>query len=86
MWSFATPIEALQTATGTKNKIAQYWIDILIDKACQLKLKSDNSGCSRNDITEELVQWFKDQPGDKINSLLLLDSAVIIWYLAYIGF
>jgi hypothetical protein len=84
MHGFAAPIEALQTATGTKDKIVQYWIDILIDKARQLK--SDNSGHSRDDIAEELGQWFKDQPGDKINPLLLLDGAVIIWYLVEIGF
>jgi len=74
MHGFAAPIEALQTATGTKDKIVQYWIDILIDKACQLK--SDNSGRSRDDIAEELGQWFKDQwsGGNSVKSCFPLYS------------
>lgn len=61
-------VSDLQTATGTKDKIAQYWIDILISKARQMK--SDNPGRSAESIAQELRTWFDAQPGDKINPLL----------------
>jgi hypothetical protein len=72
MRGYMAPIETLQTATGTKDKIAQYWIEILVEKAQQLS--GANPGRSRDDIAEELVNWYKEQPGDKINPLLLLDG------------
>jgi len=72
MHGYLKPVEALQTATGTKDKIAQHWIEILVAKARQMK--SDEPGHTRDDIAEELGKWYKDQPGDKINPLLLLDS------------
>jgi len=72
MRGFSTPVENLQTATGTKDKIAQHWIEILLKKAREMK--ADSWGCSTDEIAAELAEWFKEQPGDKINPLLLLES------------
>jgi hypothetical protein len=62
------PIADMQTATGTKDKVAQYWIDILIKKACEMK--SQQPGQSSEAIAEELQWWLILQPGDKVNPLL----------------
>lgn len=75
MHGVSKPIEQLQTATGTKDKIAQYWIEILLTKARQMK--SDSPGRSSDEIAEELAKWFKEQPGDKINPLLLLEGNIL---------
>src|SRR5882762_5421010 len=72
MRGFSTPIENLQTATGTKDKIAQHWIEILLKKAREMK--AGNPGRSTDEIAAVLAQWFKEQPGDKINPLLLLEG------------
>lgn len=72
MHGVAKSVEKRQTATGTKDKIAQYWIDILLDKARQMK--SENRGRSSDDIADELRQWLNEQPGDKINPLLLVEG------------
>lgn len=62
----------MQTATGTKDKIAQHWIDILLEKA--LQMKADYPQLSKEAIAEKLEEWFKEQPGDKINPLLLCEG------------
>lgn len=67
-----TKVEALQTATGTKDKIAQYWIDLLIAKHKQIK--SERPDLSSEKIVEELKEWYDAQPGDNINPLLLLEG------------
>jgi hypothetical protein len=72
MRGFSTPVENLQTATGTKDKIAQHWIEILLKKAQEMK--ADGRGRSTDEIAAELAEWFKEQPGDKINPLLLLEG------------
>lgn len=72
MYGVAKPIEQQQTVTGTKDKIASYWIEILLDKARQMK--ADSPSRSADNIAEELAGWFKEQPGEKINPLLLLES------------
>lgn len=74
MYGHSAPIEKLQTTTGTKDKIAQHWIEILLTKARQMK--ADNPTQSRDDIAAKLREWFKEQPGDKINPLLLLEGRV----------
>ncbi|KAF8226914.1 hypothetical protein L208DRAFT_1424932 [Tricholoma matsutake] len=61
-------ISDLQTATGTKDKVAQYWIDILLKKAREMK--SQQPGRSTEAIAEELQGWLILQQGDKINPLL----------------
>jgi hypothetical protein len=62
------PISDRQTATGTKDKVAQYWIDILLQKAREMK--NAQPGRTGESIANELKQWFALQPGDKINLLL----------------
>jgi len=74
MHGYGKPVEKLQTATGMKDKIAQHWIEILLERARQLK--TGKPGISTDKIAVELVKWFKEQPGDKINPLLLLKSNV----------
>lgn len=66
------PINEMQTATGIKDKIAQHWIDVLLQKSRQLK--SDNPGRSIDSIADELRQWLKVEPGDKMNPLLDIDG------------
>jgi hypothetical protein len=74
MRGYGKPVEKLQTATGTKDKIAQHWIEILLERARQLK--TSKPGISTDEIAAELAKWFKEKPGDKINPLLLLESNV----------
>ncbi|KAJ7902849.1 hypothetical protein B0H14DRAFT_3079952 [Mycena olivaceomarginata] len=62
------PILKLQTKTGVKDKVAQYWIDILLEKAW--KIKGDSPERNIKSITEELQVWLDEQPGDKVNPLL----------------
>lgn len=66
------PILDKQTATGTKDKIAQYWIDILLQK-CR-KMRSNQPEWSPESVADELRQWLKAQPGEKINPLLSIDG------------
>ncbi|KAJ7073776.1 hypothetical protein C8F01DRAFT_1271598 [Mycena amicta] len=62
------PIDKLQTATGVKDKVAQYWIDILLEKA--RRMKAEHPSRNADDIATELRAWLAEQPGDKINPLL----------------
>jgi hypothetical protein len=73
-YGVASNVEKLQTATGTKDKIAQYWIEILLQKAREKKTQPNPEKKSPKQLAEELYEWFKDQPGEKLNPLLLLQS------------
>lgn len=68
MYGVEAPITKLQTATGVKDKVAQYWIEILLKKA--RVMKADNPGRTAEDIAKELETWLLEQPGDKVNPLL----------------
>lgn len=68
MYGVQKDVSNLQTATGTKDKVAQYWIEILLKKSWQLK--GDLPGRSSESIANELREWLKEQPGDKFNPLL----------------
>ncbi|KAJ6608000.1 hypothetical protein B0H10DRAFT_1816685 [Mycena sp. CBHHK59/15] len=68
MYGVEAPISRLQTATGVKDKVAQYWIDILLQKAREMKANSP--GHTADSIAEELQAWLLKQPGDKVNPLL----------------
>lgn len=70
MYGVKKPIEAMQTATGVKDKVAEYWIQLLVKKAKDLQ--NANPGRSHESIAEELRLWLDEQPGDKINPLLSL--------------
>jgi hypothetical protein len=75
MHGYSEPVKTLQTATGTKDKIAQHRIEILLAKA--QKMKVENPGRSTDENAEELAKWYQEQPGDKMNQLLLLESETI---------
>ncbi|KAL0954389.1 hypothetical protein HGRIS_003373 [Hohenbuehelia grisea] len=70
MYGIDKPIIDMQTATGIKDKVAQYWIDILLAKSREMKKNTPSR--SAEDIARELRGWFACQPGDKINPLLNL--------------
>lgn len=76
MSGVAKHVEQMQTDTGTKDKFAQHWIDILVEKA--RKMKSENPKKSRDEIATELLAWYIAQPGEKFNPLLNLDSKLFI--------
>ncbi|KAF9541558.1 hypothetical protein CPC08DRAFT_803425 [Agrocybe pediades] len=65
-------VTEIQTATGVKDKITEYWIEKLIARAREEKSK--NPGKSVQTITDELQQWLNDQPGDKYNPLLSIEG------------
>ncbi|KAJ7801161.1 hypothetical protein B0H14DRAFT_3783975 [Mycena olivaceomarginata] len=67
-----------QRATGTKDKITQYWIDILLAKA--KTMKAENRQRKPDDIASELKTWFDAQPGDKMNPLLGRRVIKYIWH------
>ncbi|KAJ6600735.1 hypothetical protein B0H10DRAFT_2083083 [Mycena sp. CBHHK59/15] len=61
-------VENLQRATGTKDKIVQYWIEQLV-----AKFRDRKAECRRrmvDDLAADVQQWFSEQPGDKMNPLL----------------
>ncbi|KAJ3859493.1 hypothetical protein EV359DRAFT_68107 [Lentinula novae-zelandiae] len=58
----------MQRKTGTKDKVAQYWINILLEKLN--KMKKESPDLSADEITTILEAWLDEQPGDKINPLL----------------
>ncbi|KAJ7144229.1 hypothetical protein C8R44DRAFT_916194, partial [Mycena epipterygia] len=61
-------VENLQRATGTKDKIAQYWIEQLIAKFRELK--AEGRGRTVDALAADVLRWFSEQPGDKMNPLL----------------
>jgi hypothetical protein len=61
-------IEHLQRAMGTKDKVTQHWIDILLKQADDLRHTSPQQ--SKADIASEIQTWFDQQPGEKFNPLL----------------
>ncbi|KAJ7096589.1 hypothetical protein B0H15DRAFT_774168 [Mycena belliarum] len=68
MYGVEAPISRLQTATGVKDKVAQYWIDILLQKSREIK--ANNPSRTADSIAAELEAWLLEQPGDKVNPLL----------------
>ncbi|THU97830.1 hypothetical protein K435DRAFT_721412, partial [Dendrothele bispora CBS 962.96] len=61
-------VSDMQTATGTKDKITEYWIEILLQKAKEEKKKDPSK--SVQEVTDTLERWLEEQPGDKMNPLL----------------
>jgi hypothetical protein len=74
MCGYGKPVEKLKTVTGMKDKITQHWIEMLLERARQLK--TSQPGILTDEIATELAKWFKEQLGDKINPLLLFESNV----------
>ncbi|KAJ6631855.1 hypothetical protein B0H10DRAFT_1937610 [Mycena sp. CBHHK59/15] len=63
IYGVEAPISNLQTATGVKDKVTQYWINIFLKKVQQMK--ADSPGCTADSIAKELQSWLDKQPGDK---------------------
>ncbi|KAJ7203369.1 hypothetical protein GGX14DRAFT_535928 [Mycena pura] len=61
-------VEELQRTTGTKDKITQYWIGVLVERA--RAEKAAHPRCSAAEIAADLRVWLDEQPGDKMNPLL----------------
>ncbi|KAF7374456.1 hypothetical protein MSAN_00329700 [Mycena sanguinolenta] len=64
----ASSVENIQRNSGTKDKITQYWIGILISKV--KAAKAENPRRKAEDIASELKDWLDAQPGDQMNPLL----------------
>lgn len=62
----------MQTATGTKDKIAQHWIEVLLQKSHKMKMNKPTWPIAS--IVAEVKEWFEAQPGDKMNLLLSIDG------------
>ncbi|KAJ7467958.1 hypothetical protein FB451DRAFT_1020806 [Mycena latifolia] len=67
-YGVAARVEALQTGSGTKDKIAQHWIEILIQKAREMQ--TETPGRSHDDISTELLMWLRTQTDQPFNPLL----------------
>ncbi|EJD42815.1 hypothetical protein AURDEDRAFT_67175 [Auricularia subglabra TFB-10046 SS5] len=85
---FATNIKEEQTESGVKDRIAEYWIQQLLDRAKELK--AGDRSRSKESIADELLKWLYDQPGDKWNVLLdwigvYCNSPRILWSHAIAG-
>ncbi|KAJ6461207.1 hypothetical protein DFH09DRAFT_1114311 [Mycena vulgaris] len=78
MYGVESPIKKLQTATGVKDKVAQYWIEILLEKA--RKMKAEDPSKSVDDIAEDLRICLAAQPGDKLNPLPDIHAAYMMQY------
>ncbi|KAF7314129.1 hypothetical protein HMN09_00572000 [Mycena chlorophos] len=64
----ANALENRQKETGTKDKLAQYWIEQIIDRVAAAKAQDPER--SAGDISREVREWLDAQPGDKMNPLL----------------
>ncbi|KAF7294511.1 hypothetical protein MKEN_01443800 [Mycena kentingensis (nom. inval.)] len=64
----ATAIEKRQKETGTKDKLAQYWIERVL--AHVALLKAAEPGKPKAEIAADAQKWLDEQPGDKMNPLL----------------
>jgi hypothetical protein len=61
-----TEVANEQTRTGTKDKIAQYWIEILIKMAKEDQAKGEDE----ETVSEKLLVWLKTQTPHPYNALL----------------
>ncbi|KAJ6613813.1 hypothetical protein B0H10DRAFT_2165219 [Mycena sp. CBHHK59/15] len=64
----AAHVEALQTSTGTKDKIAQHWIDLLIPKSREMQTADPRQPV--DEISNELLVWLGKQTDQPYNPLL----------------
>ncbi|KAJ7825594.1 hypothetical protein B0H13DRAFT_1918579, partial [Mycena leptocephala] len=67
-YGVASRVDALQTSTGTKDKIAQHWIDILIEKSREMQ--ASTPGRSVDEISNELLVWLAEETDEPYNPLL----------------
>ncbi|KAJ7916032.1 hypothetical protein B0H13DRAFT_2323730 [Mycena leptocephala] len=64
-YGVASHVDALQTSTGTKDKIAQHWIDILIEKSREMQ--ASTPGRSVDEISNELLVWLAEETDEPYN-------------------
>ncbi|KAJ6456980.1 hypothetical protein C8R45DRAFT_1064760 [Mycena sanguinolenta] len=79
-YGVASRVEALQTSTGTKDKIAQHWIDILIQKSREVQAASPNRDVE--EISTELLIWLNKQTDEPYNPLLDLPYAQYFYFIS----
>ncbi|KAF7324217.1 hypothetical protein MSAN_02533900 [Mycena sanguinolenta] len=78
-YGIASRVEALQTSTGTKDKIAQHWIDILIQKAREAQAASPSR--DTNEPYNPLLDLpCASIPLSKSLHTILLGDAKYTWY------
>ena len=63
-----------QKATGTKDKITEYWIEQLLQRHKKMKIESPRR--SSQSISDELKQWLINEPGEKMNPLLDIEGTL----------
>ncbi|KAJ6548781.1 hypothetical protein B0H19DRAFT_1211584 [Mycena capillaripes] len=63
-----TAIAARQRASGTKDKITEYWIQKALTLVAEIKEKEPRRASS--EIALQVKKWLEEQPGDKMNPLL----------------
>ncbi|KAJ3967593.1 hypothetical protein EV361DRAFT_973116 [Lentinula raphanica] len=68
MTGVKSAVTEIQRATGTKDKVTQHWIDLLLEKAQQIK--HNDSSQTTESISAQLEAWLEEQPGWKMNPLL----------------
>ncbi|KAL6301292.1 hypothetical protein BKA93DRAFT_819090 [Sparassis latifolia] len=61
-----------QTASGVKDKIAQHWIEQLIQKAREIK--ASEPGRSSESIADQLAEWLKTETAQPFNILLTIST------------
>ncbi|KAJ7487204.1 ASST-domain-containing protein [Mycena galericulata] len=61
-------IEARQRASGTKDKLTEYWIQKALALVAEIKDKEPR--CSNSEIAARVQKWLEEQEGDKMNPLL----------------
>jgi hypothetical protein len=59
MHGVEAPILKLQSATGVKDKVPQYWIDILLEKARQMKADKPGRTLTRKKYWITKIKKFK---------------------------
>ncbi|KAF8140706.1 hypothetical protein K438DRAFT_1531072, partial [Mycena galopus ATCC 62051] len=64
----AKRVQELQTQTGVKDVYTQYWIDIILARAAQMR--REDADISDADIKNELIEWTRDN-GEKLFSPFL---------------
>ncbi|KAJ3713977.1 hypothetical protein DFJ43DRAFT_1043883 [Lentinula guzmanii] len=60
-------VTRIQTASGTKDKITEQWIQRLISQARQYKAETK---LPQSEIMQKLREWLRNEPGEKMNPLL----------------
>jgi hypothetical protein len=68
MTGVAVRVSEIQTETGIKDKVTEYWIELLLKKANGIR--NENPRVTSDELQKTLTEWLDGQPGDKMNPLL----------------